>query len=183
MRIIGISGVWCNQNPIWNNIVPAFRRRFDPTDFVVEEESWCHPWEVIRLRRFAERIVEKHDDGTDTLIIGHSMGGVVACAAANRFARSRVQGIVTIFSPHRFLSDAFTHAIGAHKGVTVPVVTFSARYDTLVWWGAEHPQSVAHIRLPCDHQDDLVRDSRFSEQIAEASHRHLFPGRLAAAAE
>jgi hypothetical protein len=71
VRIIGINGVWCDRNPVWNNLETAFRRRFHVSDFVIEEEMNCHPWQVARLRRFADRILERYDDGEETLLIGH----------------------------------------------------------------------------------------------------------------
>jgi hypothetical protein len=43
LRIIGINGVWCDRNPVWNNLETAFRQRFHVSDFVIEEEMKCEP--------------------------------------------------------------------------------------------------------------------------------------------
>jgi hypothetical protein len=86
VRIIGINGVWCDRNPVWNNLEAAFRSRFHVSDFVIEEEMNCHPWQVARLRRFADRILERYDDGDETLLIGHSMGD---CEPVSEIASTR----------------------------------------------------------------------------------------------
>ncbi len=175
MRIIGINGAWSYRNPIWRNLEEAFCQRFECREFVVEEERGCQPWEYARLKRFATKIVQLNDDGMDTLLVGHSLGGVTACAIANQFKYSRVCGIVTIFSPHQFLFGAFPRLLGATEKLEVPVVSFGARYDEAVWWGAHHPQARAHFITASNHFSDLVVDSRFAHQIAQESKSVLFP--------
>jgi pimeloyl-ACP methyl ester carboxylesterase len=174
VRIIGINGVWCDRNPVWNNLEAAFRSRFHVSDFVIEEEMNCHPWQVARLRRFADRILERYDDGDETLLIGHSMGGVTACAIASRFRKSRVRGVVSIFAPHRFLGGVFARSLKVPREMRVPVITFEAQRDRLVWWGAKHPQSLVHTVLATNHLDDLIDDHRHAEKIAEETRRALF---------
>src|SRR5262249_6510427 len=77
----------------------------------VEEDTGCHPWEIPRLRRFTDCLIEKYDDGVDTLLVGHSIGGVLACAIAASCKESEVVGVVTIFSPHRFLGGIFSRLL------------------------------------------------------------------------
>ena len=167
--------MWCDRNPVWNNLEAAFRRRFHVSEFVIEEEVNCHPWQVARLRRFADRILERYDDGEETLLIGHSMGGVTACAIANRFRKSRVRGVVSIFAPHRLLGGLFARSLQVPREMRVPVITFEAQRDRLVWWGAKHPQSVVHTVLATNHLDDLVNDHRHAEKIAEEARKALCP--------
>src|SRR6202451_178499 len=100
MRIIGINGVWYFENPIWDTLVPAFKSRFPEAEFRVEEDTGCWPTEILRMRCFVDNLVQKYDDGIESLIIGHSMGGIHACALAKRLHRTKVRGIATIFSPH-----------------------------------------------------------------------------------
>jgi hypothetical protein len=57
----------------------------------------------------------------------------------------------------------------------VPVITFEAQRDHLVWWGAKHPQSIMHTVLATNHLDDLINDHRHAEKIAEETKRSLFP--------
>ena len=174
MRIIGISGVWSNKNPVWHNLAEAFSKEFPVSEFIVEEERNCNPWEIHKLRRFAEAIVRKYDDGTETLLVGHSLGGVIACGIANRFKRTPIQGVVTIFSPHHLFFGSVIDSPEVNGDLKAPVISFSAAYDELVWWGAQHLQAVAHIILRSNHFTDLVTNNEHACRIASEAKAHLF---------
>ncbi len=176
MRIVGISGVWSNENKNpWKNLGAAFLDVFPSAQFSVEEEYFCHPWEIERLRSFTAEVVAKHDDGERLLLVGHSMGGVIACASSPSFKRSPVCGIATIFSPHRSWGGVFTQSLNSRAlSADVPIVSFAAKYDELVWWGAEHPQALEHIKLHSNHLTDIVHNKQVSETIAKETKRVLF---------
>lgn len=176
MRIIGINGVWCNDNPIWNTLRPAFLEQLPGSEFVVEEEKDCWPYEIDRLLQFGRNIVKRHDTGEDMLLVGHSMGGVTACAIADQFQHSRICGIVTIYSPHSTYLGVFTLLLQASQMLRVPIVTFGAWKDELLWfgWGTSHPQSKAHTLLKSDHYLDLVQKPAIAATIARESKRLLF---------
>lgn len=173
MRIIGISGVWGYRNPVLWTMAEAFVAKYPGAWFVAEEEADCHPWQIGRLRRLTERIVEKYDDGTDVLFVGHSMGGVVACAAAQQFRHSRVRGVVTIFSPHEFLLGIFPALLGARGSVPAPLVTFAAWRDSLVLWGARHPHTHAHTVLDSNHFTNLVGNRELARRIADIASQRI----------
>lgn len=176
MLIIGINGVWCNQNPIWNTLRPAFLKQLPDSAFVVEEEKDCWPYEIGRLQQFGRDIVERHDTGEDMLLVGHSMGGVTACAIADQFQRSRIRGIVTIYSPHGAYLGIFSLLLQATQILRVPIVTFGAWKDELLWLGlgTSHPQSKGHTVLKSNHYLDLVQNPAIAETIARESTRLLF---------
>ena len=173
MRILGINGVWCHTNPIWNTLVPAFKEKFPDAQFVIEEDSGCWPTEVRRMRKFVDHLYDKYDDGVDALLVGHSMGGIYASALANRFQRSTVRGVVTIFSPHSFLGGVFPLVLGVTP-LKAPIVSFRATRDMLVWWGTKHRQSIAHTDLSCDHFVQLSRSKELAEKIADDTKKALF---------
>ena len=175
MRIIGISGVWSYDNPVWINLRKAFLREFPGARMVIEEESGCNPWEIRRLQDFADRLVRKYDDGTETLIVGHSMGGVIACAVADQFTRSAVRGIVSIYAPHHFFGGSFSRRLDAPARPEVPIISFQARYDEVVWWGTRHKHTVEHTLLDSSHQTSLVANEKLAQKIAEITRRRFFP--------
>ncbi|MGH7141026.1 MAG: alpha/beta fold hydrolase [Minisyncoccia bacterium] len=113
MRIIGINGVWCWQNPVWDTLRPAFLERFSGATFIIEGDFDLWPHELTRMRRFIAGLCEKYDDGTPALLVGHSMGGIFALAVAAQLRRTKVLGITTIFSPHRFPFVLFAPLLGA----------------------------------------------------------------------
>lgn len=174
MRIIGISGAWSINNPIWSLLGPAFIQQFKG-QFVVEEEHNCHPWHIARLSHFAKKIVRGYDDGAQTLLVGHSMGGLVACSIANKFKKSHVCGVVTICTPHQFPNRLFAHMFGAGTKVNAPIVSFGAKNDEVVWWGAAHPQARRHITINSDHFFALADDHQLAHSIAQQSKNILFP--------
>lgn len=175
MRLLAINGVWCFQNPVWNTLIPALRSVLPITEVAVVEDTGAHPWQITRLRRFRDRIVEKYDDGEVTLIVGHSMGGVTGCAVAGSFRRTCVVGIVSIFAPHTTWGGAFPHLLDGAGKLPAPIVTFRGRYDELVWWGTKHPESARHTTLRANHFSDLVDFKHNAETIADITEKTLFP--------
>lgn len=173
MRIVGINGVWCRSNAMWPRIARAFADRINLSAFFVEGEENAHPWEVHRWHRFGNSIVERHDSTGDILLIGHSLGGICACAIANRFQYARVRGVVTIFSPHQYAYGLLSAWHGGLAKLQVPIVSFEAERDELVWWGTAHPQSRAHVVIASNHYGDLITEPSHAESIARVSVEHL----------
>lgn len=168
MRIVIISGVWCPVPLDWHYLCSAFEREISNSTCITETEVWCHPWQSDRLKRFAHRLSRKIDDGEETLLVGHSMGGVIACAASRLLSTHNVCAIVTIHSPHQFLGGWFTRLLDAAP-VSVPVISFSGSRDELVWWGSKHPQAIHHERHCSNHYGDLVESPQSADLIARTT--------------
>lgn len=175
MRIICVSGVWSYGNPIWDTIVPALAEELPVESHVHEEDTGLHPWEIARMRRFVQVTAARYDDGVETLLVGHSMGGIMACAMAEHFAKTHVLGIVSIFSPHQLFGGMFAQAHGLRPRPVAPLVSFAAQRDELVWWGAEHPHARLHVTLPSNHFTELVGNYDLAKRIATTVRRALFP--------
>ncbi len=156
---------------MWEHLGAAFVHAFPGSDNAVEREFYL-PWQTDAMRTYAERILIKHDSGEELLLVGHSMGGVIACAIAPRFAHSKVRGIVTIFSPHMYLGGHFSRALGAGK-VRIPLISFEAAWDAWVPYGTRHPQSREHTLLETDHVFGLIRNAAWATQIAGVAKRHF----------
>ena len=176
MRILCISGVWCLQHPgsMWSNIGTAFTDQFPDAELVIAEEHNLHPWEFERMRRFCDHLVHAYDDGMETLLVGHSMGGIIACAIAKRFKKTRIHGIVTIFSPHTFLGGVFPMVLSVTDDLRIPIISFGAVGDILVWWGTRHPESRMHQMLWSTHLSSLINNSRIARIIAVTTKCKLF---------
>jgi pimeloyl-ACP methyl ester carboxylesterase len=173
MRVIGISGLWCYDDPVWRTVGPAFEQHFDCA-FMAEEFRALHLLQINRMRRFVSQIVEKYDDGAHTLLVGHSMGGVFACAVAERMKRTSLLGIVSVFAPQRFPIPRLWSLIGDPQTINVPIITFCAKRDEGVWWGSRHPRSKCHTKLECDYFKDISNDPSFAMNIARITKRELF---------
>jgi alpha-beta hydrolase superfamily lysophospholipase len=151
-----------------------FRRQFPEIhEMVVEQLDFCHPWDFERLQGFRDHLVAKYDDGIPTLIVGHSMGGVIACAIADRFEKTEVRGIVTIYSPHTFLREIFPRGLDAPRELRPKIVSFGAIGDMIVLWGTRHPDATRHFRVLSTHRGSLVRNRRLSQIIAYRAKREL----------
>ncbi|HVV38937.1 MAG TPA: hypothetical protein VHD31_01290 [Candidatus Paceibacterota bacterium] len=145
-----------------------------PHAAIYEEEVWYSPWETEKIRTFGDSIVEKYDDGVDVLLIGHSMGGLVACAIAPQFSHSRVRGIATLFSGHTFFGGLFARIAGVPQESSIPIISFQAKIDQIVWWGTRHPRAVAHVDLLSDHLFGMAYVKRYGEVVAKTIEEKLF---------
>lgn len=182
MRILCITGAWCwrHPQPIWKNLMEALREAFPEADrnIALGEISFLHPWQFSRMNAFCNRMVRKHDIGGDILIVGHSMGGVMGYEIAKRFKHTRVVGVATIFSPHTFLGGMFPKKLGTHvceTGKDIPVVSFQARIDQIVWWGAEHPDAIYHEYVLSDHRFALQYVPSIARKIAQSIRFSFYP--------
>jgi pimeloyl-ACP methyl ester carboxylesterase len=158
---------------MWPNFEAAFKKYFPRASFVVEEK-WFSPWRGEDMREFADSLRRKHDDGDEALLIGHSMGGVIACAIAPRFKKSRIRGVITICSPHQLFGGIFPRMLGVEKRIPAPVISFGGVFDYLGPWGAQYGQARAHEALLADHYFALLYSQKPAERIAEAAHTTLF---------
>lgn len=167
MRLVAIGGILdsdFNQG-MWVNVGNALREYY-PALTVSAQRTWYWPWQFAEMRRLIDHIVATYDTGEDLILAGHSLGGVLMCAAAPRFKKSRVVGVVTLFAPHTYLFGIFSKMLGCTP-LTVPVVSFKAWFDLMSPWGTRHAQSVRHTRLLTDHQFGLVKNKKLAATIAQ----------------
>lgn len=168
MVIIGLVGILTTDTKIkmWDHLGPAFLEQFKGSRFVLEQAHY-NVLSMCTVRTFKDAVVAKYDTGEDVLLVGHSMGGVHACAIEPQFKKSKVVGVVTLNSPHRLLGGIFSWLAGC-KPLTAPVVSFAATKDRMVPWGAKHPQAVRHVVFCADHEYDLITNrGNMAQQIAD----------------
>lgn len=164
-RVIGIVGVWDfpkGYSKIWQN----FREALGEDDTLTVEIAFYAPWNLSAMRDFAKRILNKYDDGDeDIVLLGYSMGGVIATVIADQFTHTHVSKVVTVFSPHTFLWGVFTRKLGAPLETDARIVSFGAQFDYMVWWGSEHPCAEEHHLLRCDHLLGLIINPEHAKKI------------------
>lgn len=171
MRIVIVEGLWRYDDRLAHALSAGMKEQFPKATIIPEYLIGCWPYEVARMRLFIERLANKYDDGIETLFMGHSMGGIFACALESRLRNTRIVGIITICSPH--VHSIFPHVLDGAGRLEAPIITFEARHDTLVWWGSHHPQSLEHIVLDSDHRVGLIRDLQHVRRIAETAHNRF----------
>ncbi len=181
MRILMISGILTPGDERWDAFRAAFKKRLPGAKFCVATEPWCHLWEIDRFRKFTLRTAAKFDTGEDTIMIGHSLGGVMACAVQSLFCETRVLGITTVHSPHRFFGGIMTKVLHAYD-VTAPIVSVQGMHDGLVWWGSKHPRSIRHVRNHANHISDLIEFPENADLIAEITVQTFITNRETTAA-
>jgi len=172
MRVIGICGIWDNflYDRVWQHFAEAFGKQFPGSSFATER-LWFWPWQKNKMLDFANRIIAKYDDGEEIMLLGWSMGGVIATSIAPKFTKSYVRAVVTVFSPHRFLFGLFSKMLGSipERLGKIPVVSFSAiPIDELVWYGARYPGAIKHVNILSDHGLALIFSPKPAATIAEA---------------
>jgi surfactin synthase thioesterase subunit len=184
MKIILIAGAWYTPSVyegVWGNLEKSLAAQYPGATFA-RESVYFWPSEVEKVKDFAISIVQKHDrEDEQILLVGHSMGGVIACGIAPLFKKSKVVGIVTIFTPHtmgaflprwNFYERYFPHA----QSDTIPVVSFGGLLDPTVWFlFTRHSNAVFHRLVLSDHHVVLGRSTALSRLIAKSVRSHISP--------
>jgi pimeloyl-ACP methyl ester carboxylesterase len=177
MRIVGIVGIVDlkrKRDSLWQRLEVAFKDSFPDARFECLHVFYL-PWQGKRMREYAQAIVENYDDGEDTILLGYSMGGVIASVIASRFTKSRVKLIITIESPHRF--KMFYQLLGSSKYPThdtIPLISFGALFDIFVpWFVSKHPHAVEHHKLYGDHLFWFIMSKRPATIIAHRAYEVL----------
>lgn len=174
MRLLCISGISLPFLPrarkqIWPNIESGFRGQYPEIDEVKVERlnPRCRPWDFDEMRAFCDELVERYDDGKETIFVGHSAGGVFACYIAERFAHTSVRGIVTICTPHRLMRDLYPRKLKVRNDTDIPIITMGGIIDGIVpVWATKHPQSRQHRIFRSTHRVTLAERLDLSEQLA-----------------
>lgn len=174
MKTVGIVGItdWRIGDRMWRNLEEACRQAFPIGEFAVEH-TWYLPWEKAKILSYADHIIEKHDTGEDVLFLAHSFGGVIACAIASRFTKSRVLGVVTINSPHK-IQRFYNYFTATPQPLTVPTITFASIFDPVVpFFLTKYPGST-HFFLYSEHFYMFVWTKFLSKIVAEKIQKTLF---------
>lgn len=180
MRIVGISGIHSCNNPIWTQFRVAFSELLPESELFVEEEEYCGIFNLNRFNDLRRRLIAKYNDRIPTLFVGHSMGGLVACKVASELHKigTPISGVVTIFTPHGY--PGLPGLLEVPEDPGVPVVSFQATIDILVWFGTRHPYAISHTVVDSYHQHVICETPHVARQIVKASLRDLriTPGRV-----
>ncbi len=172
MRLLGVNGIWCFDNPVVPAVARAIASKAPIADIQNTEERGMLPIDIPRMIRYRDALVQRYDDGIESLIVGHSLGGVIACAVAQRLQKTPVVGIVTINSPHNYVG--YTCVLGARGDLPAPIVTFQSARDRVVLWGTRHPAAAKHLVLDADHWRDIATNRVLPETIARDVCNALF---------
>ncbi|MDP2648676.1 MAG: alpha/beta fold hydrolase [bacterium] len=176
MKIVGIVGVLYlpkSEGRVWRNLRCAYEEEFPGCEFVVEKMLYL-PWQKTKMRAFAQRILERHDHGQEIILLGYSLGGVIACAIAERFAKSRVRAVVTIVAPHRV--GLFYRALGTKRHLLrMPVFTFTGLFDVFVpRFLTMYPGNI-HADLRSDHLLFFILSQEPARAVARGTRAGLAP--------
>ena len=174
MKIVGIVGIidlGLRGNRLWCNMRDALAREFPNTEFALERRFYL-PWQAQKMRAFADSIVAKHDTGEELILLGYSLGGIIACAIAPRFVRSNVRLIATVGTPHQL---AFLRRMLAPTGApyATPDITFSGVLDPVVLWFLTDVPGSKRVSLLSDHLLCFLLSSRPAAAVARGMRSFL----------
>jgi pimeloyl-ACP methyl ester carboxylesterase len=98
--VLLIHGILCNRG-VWRPLQPRLRAAGYGPVRTVNLEPLCASIEL-HARRLAPALLALRQEcgGTSVLIVGHSMGGLVARALLRQLGPEAIGGIVTVGSPH-----------------------------------------------------------------------------------
>lgn len=168
MKIVGIVGILDfskGNDRLWGNFREAFLAHYPEAEFVVEHCLYL-PWHKKRIQNFGDSILRKHDTEEEVMLFGYSLGGVIACAIAQKFKKARMRAVVTFGSPHRF--RFFYRGLASPLSpLPIPVFTFAGAYDLAVLrFFSVYPGSI-HTNLQTDHLLGLIFSKKPAIQIVD----------------
>jgi hypothetical protein len=155
-----------------NRLKKAFTKYFPGAVFATED-CFYFPLGKTKMLRFAEEILKKHDvAGQEVILLGYSMGGVIATVIAPRFKHAKVR-VITLMAPHTYFWGLFSKMLGSSLSSDggIDIVSFQGQHDLFVVpCGAKHPHARKHVVIPqCGHLLTMLFSNRPAEKIAEAS--------------
>lgn len=162
------SGTPNQASTFWDNWTEAFRISF-PACEVVVDKSFYLPWNVRLIQLYGQQILKKYDDGQDIILIGHSLGGVIAEGIALSFQKSKVQGILSVSAPLKF-SWLWGYPFILKD---IPHFSCSGHWDFIAppWFAYRNPKH--HMMLNGGHVFDFIRKPCLSRYVVARFKRFL----------
>lgn len=179
MKIIGIVGIFDQEiagNRFWHGFEEGFKNELGVTDFVVEHVFYL-PWQSKKITDFSHDILKKYDKGDEILLVGHSFGGVIACAIAPQFSVSAVRAVVTINSPHK-ITAFYKYFNSTQKTLSMPVISFGSIFDYLVPFFLTRYPGDHHFTLFANHLFAFLLSKRPARRIARKTREILDAQRM-----
>ena len=113
------------------------------------------PWAQARAREVIDEGVALLQTEEPTILIGYSLGGLIAKTMIQRSKDHQVKLLVTLGTPHRamFGVQRFIKNIGVPESVHVPTFTYGGLQDRLVHARHTHMDGAqTHTILNCNHR-------------------------------
>ena len=166
MDIVIVHGVVSprGHNPL-PHLAKGFKKAF-PTAQIHFEHRLYAPWSTGTMLRLIAHIRAKYQKSDSVMLVGHSLGGIVALAAAREMHNACA--VVTIFSPHTAYHSLFSQMLlsESHNERFI-IISFGALRDRVVpHSGTMHPRAKYHGVIDTDHVAGLARDVRITDEIA-----------------
>ncbi len=164
IALVGIMDLPGSGARLWDGFADAFADSLPEHEWTVMHRFYL-PWQFSRMQRYAKD-VRAHIDTDDlrpVVLIGYSLGGVIARAVAPTCVSGVVRLVVTMQAPH-----AWAHRFGFHyapwPGRTL---TVAGAHDRVVpAEAADLTGNARKVVLPIGHYVALVREKRVQRHIA-----------------
>lgn len=130
------------------------------------------PWQVAAVQDYGRVILSKYDDGRPALLIGFSLGGVVAQAVAEKFTKSEVVGVASLCSP---LTWAGRWGLVWHPNRLVGRrLSVMGMFDFFVPWWMGRVKGMAFRLLAADHLVVFSVFPHVSRRVVRMVCQHFF---------
>lgn len=169
--LVGIFDCWGIQEMLWRNMEMQLQEQFPGCEVAVMRELF-KPWEIKVVQAYAADVVKHYDDGKPTILLGYSLGGVVAQAMAEKFKKSEILAVVSLCSPLKW-ADKWGFQ---WKPETLPGkrLAIMGTLDMLVpWWSADVPNMKVH-KMMVDHLEGFRWFPHVSEKVVGVIREEFF---------
>lgn len=173
-RILGLVGSWHRVRPQgagqnWAHFEQAFKAQYPHADFVVEQR-WLNPWDKKGWLAYAQEVAQRYDDGQPTLLLGFSLGGVIAQEVAVCLTKTPVVGVVAVCSPLRWAQ--FYH-VNVPEKASYPRLSFAGGLDPVIWPFFCHHKGITTYTLPTEHWASFILYTKPAQWVAMKSAPHF----------
>lgn len=169
-QIIFIAGIFTSINTLnrWNNWL---KELFPEENIIVIGENYSY-FNLEKMKLNVLKLSNLIDSNKETILIGHSFGGIIINSALNNSKNNNVQRVISIFSPHKinyFGMKRRKEFLGYSeiKNSKIKVKSFGAYIDHLVpfFLSKEGNENSNHKNYWSDHYLELCRRENFFKNI------------------
>ncbi len=158
MRIIFIPGIK-TYNFYLNGWRKDLATQFPKAEVIFLNDEFYMWWQMEKLEKIISKALNILKDGTPTIIIAHSFGGILAKTIIGRSPKANITKLTTMASPHTMSPlgiKKIKHKLNTPMTVNVPSYTFGGYFDPIVPYRYTMLSNSKHQNLWCEHLGFLL---------------------------
>ena len=169
-QIIFIAGILTSKFSLklWKSVL---KEKYPDRDIFCIGEHYSY-WNIKRMKKVTKQGMNLVGNKKETILIGHSFGGIIIGSILNRTKNHRVKEIITIASPHKMnycgmkrRKQVLKYSDKIPKGIKAK--TFGAYFDPVVPFFLSSLKNSKHKNLFLEHLIFILFSKKTMKKILE----------------